>query len=214
MKTTVLSLILALQVLCSAAVPVTSESREAVAQEIIVTEYKQEESEDILWALLSKYSPNDFITAGTLAYFYRESQYKSDAVAGWGYEFSWKGTDRADRFVPMVDKGLSDSSTKDIFVEKAHGWGGYGLGQWWAFGYLDTFYDYVSENGTSIADADIQCAFVMWSMEQNEDLWPRLTKAKTADSAGWLIATLYDCTDDGADYISELAGVLYKRHCS
>lgn len=44
-----------------------------------------EKSEPILWEYLIKYAPNEYIAAGALGMFYRESRYGSDAVAGWGY---------------------------------------------------------------------------------------------------------------------------------
>lgn len=182
-----------------------------IEPDYIVTVYQSSDAEEQLWELISKYSPSDSVTAGILAYFWRESCYKSDSVAGWGDEYNATGHDRAEKFIPAIDIGLIDGSTRDDFINGAHWYGGYGLGQWWSLGYLEDLYDFAREWGTSISDAEMQCAFVVKSMKENEDLWLRLKQDTSAYSAGYLIAIFYDGSD-AYDYMGELASVLYLRY--
>ena len=51
--------------------------------DVITTQYKNKDSEDFLWEQVNKYSPSQELTAAILGFFWRESYYKSDAIANW-----------------------------------------------------------------------------------------------------------------------------------
>ena len=180
----------------------------------VATEYKSEWSEAYVWSELSKYSPSDAITAGIMGYFFRESQMRSDAVAGWpSRNYAVGVTDICREFVEKIDAGLKDGSTKDEFIEKVHiYYGGFGLGQWSNEGYLEHFYDFVQENGSSIADAEVQCAFIFESMMLNERLWTEIQELDDPYRVGRRIGYLYDGTTQlGAETIASYAKMYYGR---
>lgn len=180
----------------------------------VATEYKSEASEKLIWEELSKYSPSDAVTAGIMGYFFRESQMRSDAIAGWPQRNHAKGvTDICQTFVDKIDSGLKDGSTKDEFIRKVNvHYGGFGLGQWSDVKYLEHFYDFVRENGESIADAEVQCAFIFESMMENERLWNEITELDDPYRIGRRIGYLYDGTGDlGAETIASFAKSYYLR---
>lgn len=176
-----------------------------------VTEYRSEESAEFLWECLHKYAPNDYVAAGALAYFWRESEFRSDATAGWTSALACTGIDHCVIFTEQIDCGLEDGSTANEFFQTAHyQYGGYGLGQW-SGSMLNRLYTFACDWGTSIADAEMQCAFLMQDIENEyPDLWEELLSANNPKYAGALIGKWYDGTSS-YDYIGELALVYYKR---
>ena len=179
----------------------------------VVTEYKSEEAESFLWDCISRYSPSDQITAGILAMFWRESFFRSDSTAHWNEVLLATGLDQPEVFTAEVDAGLADGSTRDLFVDTVHySIGGYGLGQWYGYPLLDAFYDFACEWGTSIADAEMQCAFTVQSLEEFSGVWDQLIETNDPRAAGYLIALHYDGTRSGADYISEIAELYYDKY--
>lgn len=187
---------------------------EPCAAHAVATDYKSEKSEELVWNELSKYSPSDAVTAGIMGYFYRESQMRSDAIAGWPGRNYTKGiTDICSEFVEKIDAGLKDGSTKDEFIEKVNiHYGGFGLGQWSDPKYLGHFYEFVQESGGSIADAEVQCAFIFESMQQNERLWTEIQELDDAYRVGRRIGYLYDGTGElGAETIASFAKMYYER---
>lgn len=187
---------------------------EPCAAHSVATEYKAEWSEELIWEELSQYSPSDAITAGVMGYFFRESQMRSDAIAGWPQRNYAKGvTDICSEFVELIDAGLDDGSTRDEFIRKVNvNFGGFGLGQWSDVQYLEHFYDYVQENGESIADAEVQCAFIFESMMRNERFWNEITELDDPYRVGRRIGYLYDGTGDlGAETIASYAKSYYLR---
>ena len=177
-----------------------------------VTERKSVEDEAWLWDALSQHSPSDVVTAAVLSYFWRESQYRSDAVAGWGNSLAGYGIDLCETVTEKTDAGLSDGSSRDWFIKKARRHGGYGLGQWYRASYVEDLYDFAREWGTSIGDAEMQCAFVFHSLERKEDIWKRLKRCKDPEKAGRLVAIYYDGTRTGVEYIGYKAGRLYDKY--
>ena len=159
----IISLLLCLLIICAAAPTSLAEATPAHT----VTEYKSEESEAFLWDSLSKYSPSKELTAAILGFFWRESFFRSDAVANWP-ENNIKGQDISLDFTALIDAGLADGSTKEYFIQQSQNYGGYGLGQWYSTLYLDALYDFAQDWGTSIADAEMQCAFTIWSIENQQ----------------------------------------------
>ena len=193
-------------------------AEEAVMEEEIswtVTEYKQEWSEDFLWEALLRYSNNEKIIAGVMGYFYRESFMRSDAIAGWGVRNVQLGCDTSKEFTELIDAGLADGSTRDLFIEYAHlRYGGYGLGQWSSPYYVGALYDFAQKWGTSIGDAEMQCAFMIWSLEhQTPELWEDLYTYTNIITIGRKIGRLYDGTGpDGAETIAAYAQEYYKKY--
>lgn len=178
--------------------------------ECIVTEYKSEESEQFLWDTLSENSPSDEVTAGILAYFWRESFYRSDSVTGWA-ALAQSGFNLCEYVVSKTDDGLDDGSSKEWFIETVRSCGGFGLGQWYAYRYLEPLYDFAQSYGTSIADAEMQCAFVMESIQSNTELWEALLECKSARKAGELIGLLCDGSVVGYEYMGYKADEIYGR---
>lgn len=177
-----------------------------------ITERKSKDSERFLWDEISIHSPSDVVTASVLAYFWRESQYKSDSVTGWATLKAYQNFDLCGYVVRKTDKGLDDGSSRQWFIEAARSCGGFGLGQWYAVTYLEDLYDFASDYGTSIADARMQCAFVFHSLRQNRALWKRLKRCKDPAKAGRLIAIYYDGSEDGAPYMGRKAKQFYDRY--
>lgn len=185
---------------------------ETTPRPIVVTDYKSADSEAWLWDCLSRYSPSDEVTAGIMAYYYRESLWRSDAVAGWAISQVYSGVDHSKDFTETIDAGLEDGSTREDFITRCHDqYGGYGLGQWSSPYYTAALYDYAQAWGTSISDAEMQCSFTVWSMQSMPELWQAMLEADSPARAGWLIGILYDGSPAGAESISKMADVFYER---
>lgn len=187
----------------------------ASSAEATVTKYKSTESEEFIWEELSQYELSDQIKAGIMGYFYRESQFKSDAIAGWPNRNYAKGVrDICKAFTEKVDSGLNDGSTKECFVEKVHvNYGGYGLGQWSNKRYLENLYDFVQEQGGSIADAELQIEFTVNGIMAKEKLWEQIENEKDPYVVGKLIGFLYDGTRGiGAETIGSYTKLFYGRY--
>ena len=192
-----------------------SEKEKTEPYKPIVTECKDQDSANYIWNELSKLSPSDEITAGIMGYFWRESNFRSDAVAGWHIRNVGRERDICEEFTEIVDAGLHDGSSKDYFVEmvSVH-YGGYGLGQWLSIHYLEHFYDFIREREGSISDASLQCEFIFVSMQQNEELWAMLLECETAAQTGRRIAIWYDGASwEGVNYISTCSHNFYKEYC-
>ncbi len=184
-------------------------------KEFVITQYKKEASNDFLWETLSKYVDNEKIIAGIMGYFYRESSMRSDAIAGWGTRDKQQKCDTSLEFTIKVDEGLADGSSKEYFIKQVHThFGGYGLGQWMSERYLDKLYDFAQEWGTSIGDAEMQCAFTVWSIEhQTPKLWEQLQNETNILTIGRKIGHLYDGTGEfGSETIASLAQGYYKKY--
>lgn len=176
------------------------------------TERKSKEDERWLWDELSKYSPSDVVTAGVLSFFWRESQYRSDAVAGWATSQKAYGIDYCKRITEKTDEGFVDGSSRDYFIRKVRWHGGYGLGQWFRMDYVEDLYDFAMEYGTSIGDAQMQVEFVFYSMQKDEELWDRLLRCKDPEKAGRLMAIYYDGSLKSVDYMGYKAKKLYEKY--
>ena len=183
--------------------------------EATVTEYKSTESEESIWEELSQYELSDQVKAGIIGYFYRESQFKSNAIAGWPQRNHAKGViDICKEFTEKVDSGLEDCSTKEYFIEKVHvNYGGFGLGQWSNKRYLERLYDFVQERGGSIADAELQIEFTVNGIMAKEKLWEQIENEKDPYVVGKLIGFLYDGTKGiGAETIGSYSKLFYWRY--
>lgn len=186
-----------------------------VEKEAVITQYKQEASNDLIWEALSEQLDNEKIVAGIMGYFYRESCMRSDAIAGWSIRDRQQQIDTSQAFTEKVDEGLVDGSSKEYFIEQVttH-FGGYGLGQWLSKKYLNELYDFAHEWGTSIGDAKMQCAFMIWSIEnQTPKLWEQIKDEKDIWIIGRKIGHLYDGTGEmGASTIASYAQEYYKKY--
>ena len=192
-------------------IPIVEESQK---HELILTEYESPESAQFLWDKLVEYSNNEKIAAGILAMFYRESCFRSDAVAGWPhYDVIHKG-DLSKEFTEEIDAGLEDGSSWDTFfyrIQKKHG--GYGLCQLSSTQHLEAFYPFAQEWGTSIGDAEMQCAFIIYDSKENfEELWIYINSINSVEQIAWNLATVYDGTSSGVEYISALAKYYYRTY--
>lgn len=184
----------------------------AVSEEAVFTERKGKGVERFLWDELSQHSPSDVVTAAVLSYFWRESQYRSDAVAGWAISYHGYWIDLCDKVTSRTDKGLDDGSSREYFLKACRKYGGYGLGQWRRTSYIEGLYDFAVEYGTSIGDARMQCAFVFKSLQEDEELWSRLKRCDDPKKAGRLVAIYYDGSQSGAEYMGYKAGRFYNKY--
>lgn len=171
----------------------------------IITEYKSQESEDYLWEILLEESPSEYIAAGILGYFWRESFYRSDAVAYWAD----RETDPCEEFTEKLD-----DVDREEFVALVQQSGGYGLGQWYAESHLESLYDFCKGSGTSFANAEMQCRFTIHMCVNNPDVWDTLQSARNAYEAGKIIGHLHDGSTTGAETIGSKAEQIYKERCS
>lgn len=181
---------------------------------LILTYYKSEESEKFLWETLNKYTENERITAGIMGMFWRESCFRSDAIAGWGTTDAFYGGDTSKEFTEKIDAGLADGSTRDYFIEQCHYIrGGYGLNQLYSSCELEPFYDFAQEWGTSIGDAEMQCAFTVWNMQTNfPELWEMIINDTDVVRIGRNIAIFYDGTTTGDGAIASFAQEYYNKY--
>lgn len=178
----------------------------------VYTKRKSHRSEALLWSELSLYSPSDVVTAGVLSYFWRESQYRSDVVAGCYISLAGYGRDLCQEMLEKIDPGLEDGSSRAKFIKLARKYGGYGLGQWRSKAYLEDLYDFAQEKQMSIGDARMQCEFIFVSLQKNEELWTKLLKCKDPERAGRLISIYYDGSQSAAPYIGYKAKKLYEKY--
>ena len=140
---------------------------------------------------------------------------RSNAIAGWATRDYRVHGDSSAIFTEEVDNGLHDGSTKKYFIEQVHyHLGGYGLGQWMSKRYLEEFYDFAQEWGTSIGDAEMQCAFIVWSIEnQSQRLWKEIIDENDLWIIGRKIGHLYDGTGElGSSTIASYAQEYYKKY--
>lgn len=179
--------------------------------DVITTQYKNKDSEDFLWEQVNKYSPSQELTAAILGFFWRESYYKSNAIANWSTLDKQNQKDNSDEFTKKVDQGLLDGSTKEYFIDQVHIYiGGYGLGQWHSKVYLSALYDYAQEWGTSIADAEMQCAFTVWSIYNQHDKHIKKLDTSSVFLASKWMGYIYDGSHTAEGVIYQKAKELYK----
>lgn len=193
-----------------------AEGEDIPKYEPVYTSIKSEDDEYYIWKELSRWSPNDQITAGIMGYFWKESFLRSDAVAGWDVRNAWHGQERdiCQEFTEIIDAGLTDGSTKEYFdsMVRIH-YGGYGLGQWLDAGYLSDLYDFIREREGSIGDAALQCEFIFLSLQKNEELWNDLLQCTTAIQVGRRMGVLYDGTyPEHAEAMADKADQYYKKY--
>lgn len=165
-------------------------------------------SADDLYDTLYSLTESKMITAAIMAYFLRESEYRVNAVAGW---YLLPNEKLCENFVEKIDKGLVDGSSREEFIYMSHFvYGGFGLGQWSSFYYLEGFYDLAFERQVSIADKQLQCDFVVMGLQQNEELWEWLINCTSAYECGRLVAIYYDgASEYGVKRISNFAQEIY-----
>lgn len=179
----------------------------------VVTQYKAKISEKLLWQFLNDYSPTQEMTAAILGFFWRESSLKSNAVAHWSDLNNMYQIDVCQQFTEKVDEGLKDGSTKNYFIRQTRKYGGYGLGQWHSKRYLNAFYDFAQEWGTSIADAKMQCAFTIWSVQhQHTKHIDTLKDYSDLHINSLWMGTVYDGSRTAADTIYSKAKEYYKKN--
>ena len=161
-------------------------------------------NENEIWTILTELTPTEEIAAGIMGFCHRESRLKADAVAGWDV----REDGICESFAEEVDSGME----KEEFIRRAQNYGGYGLGQWVSYDYLESLYDYMKAHEYSIADVRGQCEFAVLSMQENETLWNELLECETAIQCGRRIGMLYDgTTTEGAEAIAGFSDYYYKE---
>lgn len=177
-----------------------------IQQNVVITEFKSNESEDYLWEILIEESPNEYIAAGILAFFWRESYYRSDAVTHWANVKAINGIDPGNSFTQQLDK-----ANRDEFVDMVRQAGGYGLGQWHAITHLESLYDFCKGYNTTFADARMQCLFTIHCCVNDPYIWDTLKDARNAREAGKIISYLHDGSEAGAETIASVAQKIYRE---
>ena len=146
------------------------------------------------WDYINAQSPNEWITASLMGIIYRESNFRSNAVAGW-YLAKW--ADISTEFTERIDAGLQDDSSLDDFVHTSrYVHGGYGLIQWCMPHTLKLFYHYMQERETTIADIKAQIDFTFWDLKTNHYVtWDFICNtAPDLYTVNWWLATYYEGT--------------------
>ena len=172
----------------------------------IVTEAKQEE---VVWDILSEYSPNDKFTAAIMAAICQESGYKSNAC--YGYYLMPEGF--CEKRTEKIDLGLNDKSTKEAFCYRLD-YCGYGLLQWCDVFELEKLYDYASEYGESIGDANMQCSFIISDLEKNySDVYEAMLGTENVKECARIFTVFYVGTSLGERIWGrgDLAEEIYER---
>ena len=149
-----------------------------------------------------------------MGYFYRESSYKSNAIGHWASLDKKTGKDNSTEFTDLINAGLEDGSTRATFIKQSRRYGGYGLGQWYSKKYLGALFDFAQSYGAdTIADATMQCEFIVWSLQhQTPDLWKKILKLKSPETIGYVIGYIYDGSSAGAGAMGSLAKQVYKKN--
>ena len=163
-----------------------------------------------IWDILYEMTNNEYITAGILGYFQRESFLQSNAVAGSCYDFYH---DLSAEFTTLINDGLNDNTSYKQFLHDVQFiYGGYGLGQWSSKIYLEGLYNFIQEKEVSIADIEAQCEYTIQSIKDiHPKIWKQLEKTTSPYVAGCLIGRYYDGTSH-YETIGEYAFVFYKRY--
>lgn len=193
-----------------------NQTNESPPRQPIVTEYYYfdggEKSEEILWELLNKYAPNQNCAAAALSMMHRETIYKSNAICGW-LSYRYERPNCCEEFVAMIDAGLEDGSSYEDFIHYTQEvYGGFGLYSLCGYGSLERFYRFAQDWGTTIADAEMQCAFLFWDIENyHPDLWDMLLNAPNAYWAGQYMGTGYEGTSE-YDVTAWYSDVCYKKY--
>ena len=190
-----------------------------VSDKVVITEAMTEESEQFLWDTLMKYlDGNEKLTAAIMGYFRRESGLKSNALQKWHLRNATEKRDSCIWYTEEIDKGLADGSTKEDFIKDENKnlrrYGGYGLGQWYAHMYLDALYDFAQIWGTTIGDAEMQCAFMVWSLKyQRTPTWNELQNINNIYTIGRWIGYGYDGANElSTGVIVEYTLEYYKKY--
>ena len=179
-----------------------------IQPETVITQYNQKSSEDYLWEILLEEAPNEYVAAGILGYFWRESKYRSDAIPNWPRV---QAASEYDPCAAMTEQ--LDAADKEEFVALVQQTGGYGLGQWYDESYLESLYDFCRGAGASVADARMQCRFTVHICTTTPRIWDTLKDATSALEAGRIIGCLHDGSPRGAETIAAKADAIYQERC-
>ena len=117
-------------------------------------------------------------------------------------------------FTEKIDAGLEDGSTREEFIHALNiQYGGYGLGQWSSLLYDGALFDFAQKWGTSIADAEMQCAFTVKSIQEHPtELWELIENEKNVEQIGRYIGVYYDGSTFGAETIAAKAKEYYDKY--
>lgn len=146
-------------------------------------EFDRDAAADEIWECLIDQIENKKVAAAIMAYFKRESGYRSDSIAGWHL------TKR-----PVCEEFTESlyDLTEEEFILAVQFKGGYGLGGWYSSHYAKQFYQFFNEHEYAYDDIQGQCEFVIWSIQQYDELWQELEDAYDAEAAGRLMGYKYD----------------------
>lgn len=173
---------------------------------VFTTDEDKRASADQIKEFLEENTDSEYLVSAIMGMMYRESRFFSYRVAhqrGNSMEFTKK-----------IDEGLADGSTKDYFIDyTTYSSGGYGLCMF-SGAYLPDLYDFAQEWGTSIGDAEMQCAFVVKDIKENHSvLYDSIINAKSAYEAGFQIARSYEGTA-ATDAVAGNSEYYYKLYYS
>ena len=164
------------------------------------------------WDYINAQSPNELVTASLMGIIYRESNFRSNAVAGWHLNLWY---DESGEFTKRIDKGLDDSSSLEDFIYCArYLYGGYGLVQWCMPKTLEKFYNFMKERETTIADFKAQIDFLFWDLQENHaQVWEQVCEFTDLYLTATVLATYYEGTKSSGT-THYYAMVYYNRYAN
>ena len=164
-----------------------------------------------MWEELSKWFPNEKIRAGVMGLFWKESNFKANALAGYIYHEK----NICEKFCDQVNSSFQEKENKEFFINSIrYKYGGFGLSQWCTEEYLTSFYDFISERNGKIDDISLQCEFTYITIEKNNLLVQALEKYKNDEiMCGRMIGYLYDgATPEHCESIASAAKFYYEKY--
>ena len=163
------------------------------------------------WDYINAQSPNECVTAVIMGIIYRESQFRSNAVAGWYLNLYY---DESGNFTKRIDTGLRDSSSLEDFIHTSrYVYGGYGLVQWCMPKTLAHYYNWMREHEVAtIADIKQQIDFIFWDLQVNHwKTWAMIKDATDLYLINWWLTTYYEGTQSG-DVTYYYTMIYYDRY--
>ena len=173
--------------------------------------FKESSESKEIWEELEQWFPNEKIRAGVMGLFWKESNFKSNALAGYMYHEK----NICEKFCKEINDNLVEKETKEKFIRMVrYKYGGFGLSQWSTEKYLSDFYDFIIEKNGIIEDTSLQCEFTYVTINQNKKLMEALEIYQDDEiMCGRIIGYLYDgATPEHCEAIASAAQFYYEKY--
>lgn len=138
-----------------------------------------------LWEALRAQGFNEYATAGIMGNMRAESGLHPDRVQGDIPYSAW-----SQEYTAMVDSG---KVSRDDFIYRGAGGGGYGIFQWTFWSRKKDFYDFCKKAGTSIGDGKMQVGYFTYEVSKNyrANVYEPLLTVKSVWEAAILVMLKY-----------------------